>query len=154
MRIISNMVIFLRQKLRAVENFHREFVACDMSYEEFKQSCRKHWEVEYIYLYVDEAEMKDWGNFCIPNESKVNYIECTLETVPSWYENVMINSNLKNVVFNWKTDDLESMNDLASLRTQLKDLRLQGKLGKLTFMRLLKKFLNRLMIHTRMPPEK
>ena len=83
MRIISYMVIFFEQKLKDVENFHRDIAACDMSNEEFQRSCRKSWEVEYNYLCVDEPEMKNGGNIFIPNESKVNYIECNLETDPS-----------------------------------------------------------------------
>ena len=47
-----------------------------MIYFEFKQLCGKSWEDDCIYLCID----RDQGRYCICNESKNTYIECTSET--------------------------------------------------------------------------
>ena len=51
-----------------------------MSNGEFKELCRKSWEGEYNFLCFDRSKKKDQGRFCIFNESKNTYIECTPET--------------------------------------------------------------------------
>ena len=51
-----------------------------MSYDEFKELCRKSWEEDYNYLCIDRSKKKGQERFCICNESKTTYIECTPET--------------------------------------------------------------------------
>ena len=53
-----------------------------MSYDEFKELCRKTWEQDYNYLCNDRSKKRDQGRYCIYNESKNSYIECTPETKP------------------------------------------------------------------------
>ena len=43
-----------------------------MSYDEFKDLCRKSWEEDYNYLYIDRSKKRDQGKYCICNESKKN----------------------------------------------------------------------------------
>ena len=53
-----------------------------MSYDEFKQLCRKSWVDEYDYLCIDRSKERDLGRYCKCNASKNTYIECTPETNP------------------------------------------------------------------------
>ena len=46
-----------------------------MSYDDFKELCRKSWEEEYNYLCIDRSKERDQGRSCICNESKKTYIE-------------------------------------------------------------------------------
>ena len=41
-----------------------------MNYDEFKDLCRKSWEEDYNYLYIDRSKKRDPGKYCICNESK------------------------------------------------------------------------------------
>ena len=50
-------------------------------------------------------------------------------------------------------DDLERLNDLASLQNHVKDLTLQDKLGKRNFHEDMKKFLNLLLMQLKVPPD-
>ena len=49
-----------------------------MDYNEFKEICRKSWEEDYNYLYIDRSKKRDQGKYCICNESKRTHIEATL----------------------------------------------------------------------------
>ena len=51
-----------------------------MSYDEFKELCRKLWEEYYIYLCIDRSKKRNHGRYCICNESKNTYMECLPET--------------------------------------------------------------------------
>ena len=51
-----------------------------MSYDEFKELCRKSWEEDYNYLCIDRFKKRDQGKCCIYNESINSYIDCTQET--------------------------------------------------------------------------
>ena len=51
-----------------------------MSYDEFEQLCREAWKEEYNYLCFDRSKKRDRGRFCICNENKIIYVECTPET--------------------------------------------------------------------------
>ena len=51
-----------------------------MSYDELKQLCRKSWEEDYIYLCIDISKNRNHGRYCICNENKNSYFECTPET--------------------------------------------------------------------------
>ena len=53
-----------------------------MSYDEFKEICRKSWEEDYNYLRIDRSKLRDQGSHCICNESKNIYIECITQTKP------------------------------------------------------------------------
>ena len=48
-----------------------------MSYDEFKDLCRKSWDVDYNYLCIDRSKKRDQGRYCICNESIKTYIEAT-----------------------------------------------------------------------------
>ena len=53
-----------------------------MSYDEFKELCRKSWEEDSNYLCIDRSKKRDQGRYCICNENKNTYINCTPETKP------------------------------------------------------------------------
>ena len=53
-----------------------------MSYDEFKELCKKLWEEDYNYLCIDRTKKKEQGRYCICNESKNTYIERTPEKKP------------------------------------------------------------------------
>ena len=63
-----------------MENIYRDVGGFDMSYGESKQLCRKSREEEYIYLCFDRSRKRDRGSYCICNQSKNTYIECTPQT--------------------------------------------------------------------------
>ena len=48
-----------------------------MSYDEFKQLCRKSREEDCNYLCIDRSKERDQVRYCICNECKNTYIECT-----------------------------------------------------------------------------
>ena len=48
-----------------------------MRYDELEELCRNSWEYEYKYLFFDRFKKRDQGRYCICNESKNTYIECT-----------------------------------------------------------------------------
>ena len=66
--------------MKVIENLYRDVGGYDKSYDEFKQLCGKSWEEEYIYLFIDSSKKRDEGRYCICNESKNTYIECTPQT--------------------------------------------------------------------------
>ena len=73
----GNKIILFNQTVKDIENMYRDVGGYDMSYDEFKQSCRKSWEEDYNYLCIDRSKKRDQGRYCICNESKNTYIECT-----------------------------------------------------------------------------
>ena len=78
----SNKIILFNQTLKDIENIYRDVSGYDMSYDEFKQLCRKSWEEDFDYLCIDRSKKRDQGRYCICNEGKNTYIECTLQTKP------------------------------------------------------------------------
>ena len=66
----SNEIILFNQKLKDIENTYRDVGGYDMSYDEFKQLCKKSWEKEYNYLCIDRSKQRDQGRYCICNERK------------------------------------------------------------------------------------
>ena len=78
----SNKIILFDQTLKDIENINRDIAGNDMSYDEFKELCRKSWEEGHNYLYIDRSIKRDQGKYCICNESKDSYIACTPETKP------------------------------------------------------------------------
>ena len=81
-RNIGNKFILFNQTLKDIEHIYRDVAGYDMNYDEFKEICRKSWEEDYNYLYIDRSKKRDQGNFCICNESKKTYIEATPQTKP------------------------------------------------------------------------
>ena len=55
-----------------------------MSYDEFKDLCRKSWEEEHNYLGFNKSRKRDQGRCCACNESKNTYTDCTFETKTFW----------------------------------------------------------------------
>ena len=79
-RNISNKIFLFNQTLKDIENIYRDVGGHDMSYDEFKELCRKSWKEDYNYLCIDRSKKTDQGKYCICNESKNTYINCTPET--------------------------------------------------------------------------
>ena len=77
-----NKIILFNQMLKDIEHVYRDVAGYDMNYDEFKDLCRKSWEEDYNYLYIDRYKKCDQGKFCICNESKKTYIEATPQTKP------------------------------------------------------------------------
>ena len=78
----SNKIILFNQTLKDIEHNYKDFAGYDMNYDEFKDLCRKSWEEDYKYLYIDRSKKRDQGKYCICNESKKTYIEATPQTKP------------------------------------------------------------------------
>ena len=53
-----------------------------MSYDEFKDLCRKPWEEDFNYLCIDRCKRREKGRYCTCKESKKTFIKCTPETKP------------------------------------------------------------------------
>ena len=66
----SNEIIVFNQNLRDIEILYRDVAGYDMSYDEFKEVCRKSWKEEYNYLCIDRSQRRDLGRYCICNEGK------------------------------------------------------------------------------------
>ena len=66
----SNKIILFNQTLKDIEHIYRDVAGYDMNYDEFKDLCRKSWEEDYNYLYIDRSKKRDQGKYCICNESK------------------------------------------------------------------------------------
>ena len=71
------------QTLKDIEKIFRDVGSYDMSYDEFKQLCRKAWEDDYNYLCIGNSKKRDRGRCCVCNESKNTYTECIPEMIPS-----------------------------------------------------------------------
>ena len=78
----SNKVILFAQTLKDFEHIYRDASGYDMGYDELKHLCRRAWEEDYNYLYIDRSKKRDQGRYYICNESKNTYIECTPEKKP------------------------------------------------------------------------
>ena len=78
----SNKIILFNQTLKDIEHIYQDVGGYDMSYDEFKELCKKSWEKHYNYLCIDRSKKKEQVRYCICNESK------------------NIDNKLKNVVFN------------------------------------------------------
>ena len=81
-RNISIKIPLFNQTLKDIEDIYRDVAGYDMNYDEFKDLCRKSWEEDYNYLYIDRFKKRDQGRYCICNESKRTYIEATPQTKP------------------------------------------------------------------------
>ena len=76
----SNKIILFNQLLKDFEHIYRDVAGYDMNYDEFKDLCRKSWDEDYNYLYIDRSKKRHQGNYCICNERKKTYIEATPQT--------------------------------------------------------------------------
>ena len=76
----SNKFILFNHTLKDFEHIYRNVAGYDMNYDEFKELCRKSWEEEYNYLYIDRSKKRDQGKYCVCNESKKTYREATPQT--------------------------------------------------------------------------
>ena len=68
----SNRIILFNQTLKDIEHIYRDVAGYDMSYDEFKELCRKSWDEDYNYLCIDRSKKRDREKYCICNESKKN----------------------------------------------------------------------------------
>ena len=78
----SNKINLFNQTLKDIEHIYRDVAGYDMTYDEFKELCRKSWDEDYVYLCIDRSKKRDHGRYCICNESKRTYIEATPQTKP------------------------------------------------------------------------
>ena len=78
----SNKTSLFSQTLKDIDHIYRDASGYDMSYDEFKELCRKSWDEEYKCFCNDRCKKRDEGRYCIYNESKNSYIEYTPETKP------------------------------------------------------------------------
>ena len=81
-RNISKKIILFNQTLKVIEHIYRDVAGYDMNYDELKDLCRKSWEEDYNYLFIDRSKKRDQGKYCICNESKKIYTEATPQTKP------------------------------------------------------------------------
>ena len=68
--IVTNLFFFIT--LKDIEHVYRDVAGYDMSYDDFKELCRKSRDEEYNYLCIDRSKKRDQGRYCICNESKKN----------------------------------------------------------------------------------
>ena len=66
----SNKIILFNQTLKDIEHIYKDVAGYDMNDDEFKELCRKSWEEDYNYLYIDRSIKKHHGKNCICNKSK------------------------------------------------------------------------------------
>ena len=76
----SNEVFLFNQTLKDRKNMYRDVGGNDMSYDEFEQECKNSWEEDYKNLCNDRSKIRDQERYCICNENKNTYTECTPET--------------------------------------------------------------------------
>ena len=94
-----------------------------MSSEEFKKLGRKSWEDDYNYLCIDGSKKRDQGRYCICNESKKRVKKQHLRRRLFDYINVILKDR----------ENLEKLEELVSLQSQVKLVRLQDKLCEQKF---------------------
>ena len=76
-------IILFNQTLKDIEHIYRDVAGYDMKYDEYKDLCRKSWEEDYNYLFIDRSKKRDEGKYCICNKSKKKTdIEATPQTKP------------------------------------------------------------------------
>ena len=121
----SDRLILFKQTLRDVESMYKFIGGYDMKYYENTEMCRKAWENDYDYLQTDRFARIGEGRYTISNCNKTTYLEGTPETKPFWF--IYMLYSIK------ETEDSENLNELVSLESQVKAVRLQDKLGKQNF---------------------
>ena len=78
----SKKIILFKQTLKDIEHIYRDVASYDMNDDEFKDLCRKSWEEDYNFPYIDRSKKIDQGRYCICDESKKTYIEASPQTKP------------------------------------------------------------------------
>ena len=76
----SIKTILFDQTLKDIAHIYRDVAGYDLSYDEFKELCRKSWDENYNYLCIDRSKKRDQGRYCICNAGKKTYIEATSQT--------------------------------------------------------------------------
>ena len=66
---ISKKIILFNQTLKDIEHIYRDVAGLDVSFDEFKELCRKSWEGDYNYLYIDRSK-KNKENIVFVMEAK------------------------------------------------------------------------------------
>ena len=102
----SNKIILFNQTLKDIEHIYRDVAGYDMKYDEFKDLCRKSWEEDYNYLYIDRSKKRNQGRYCICNESKKAYIEATPATKPFWKHMTLIHKTRIHTIIKQSLTDL------------------------------------------------
>ena len=65
-----NKIILFNQTLKDIDHTYRDVAGYDMNYDEFKELCKKTWDEDYNYIYIDRSKKRDQEEYCICNESK------------------------------------------------------------------------------------
>ena len=52
----SNRIILFNKTLKDIEHIYRDVAGYDMTYDEFKELCRKSWDEDYNCLYIDRTK--------------------------------------------------------------------------------------------------
>ena len=76
----STKIILFNQTLKDIEHIYKDVAGCDMSYDDFKELCRKSGEEDFNQLCVDRSKKRDQRRYCICNGSKKMYMEATPQT--------------------------------------------------------------------------
>ena len=92
----SKKIILFNQTLKDIEYIYRDVAGYVMTYDEFKELCRKSWDEDYNYLCIDRSKKRDQGRYCICNESKKNIYRSNTSDKTF----LIMFSNLLNVIFN------------------------------------------------------
>ena len=66
----SNKIFLFNQTLKDIEHIYRDVAGYDMNYDEFNELCRKSWEEDYNYLYIDRSKKRDQGNIVFVMKAK------------------------------------------------------------------------------------
>ena len=77
-----NKFFLFNQTLKDIEHVNGDILGYDMSYDEIKELFRKSPVEVFNYHCNERFKKKNQGRYCICNESKNTYIECTPGTKP------------------------------------------------------------------------
>ena len=64
--------------MKDMKNIFRDVGGYNISCGEIEQICRKSREEDYNYLCTDRSKERDHGTYCICNENKNIYTDCSL----------------------------------------------------------------------------
>ena len=94
-------MLLFNQTLKDNEHIYKDVAGYDISYDEFRELCRKSWEEDYNYLCIDRKRQQ--GRYCICNESKKTYIEATPQTKVFWLPKCCIQLKIEKIWKKWKS---------------------------------------------------
>ena len=89
--------ILFNQTIKGLGKIYRDVGGYDMNYDEFNEKCRKSWKEEDNYLRIDRSKKRDQGRYCICNESKNTYIECSSGTKAFWLTKMMYSKKREKI---------------------------------------------------------